>query len=171
MKPARERVPCEVCGKLCSPGAGLASHTRAAHPAPVRPVAAPVDVEVPDADRLVPDVPEGLSERSRTLWRSIVNVYDLRGDELRILEDACREAMLIDRLDRELEAGAPLTVKGSMGQTVASPILTEIRQHRSTLAALFAKLTLPDDEVSPDGMATRSTKARAAANARWRRGA
>jgi hypothetical protein len=49
----------------------------------------------------------------------------------------------------------------------------EIRQHRSTFAALTGRLKLPDDpdgDVPADSAAERSVKARAAANARWRRG-
>lgn len=176
-KAVRPRVQCPECGEDCAAGAGLASHQRAKHPpAPpaVEPVVeAPVEVvepALPPSDRVVPAPPDGLGDRSRDLWRQIVNVYDLRPDELRILDDACREAQLIDRLERQLE-DAPLMVKGSMGQWVASPLVSEVRQHRSTLAGLLKRLDLPDDDVSADSPAERSTKARAAANARWRRGA
>lgn len=170
-RPQRDPIQCPDCGKPCSPGAGLASHRRSAHPDPAT-SPAPVTETTDPAPRDIPIPPEGLSESARRLFRSIVAVYDLRADEIRVLEDACREAMLIDRLDRELESAA-LMVKGSMGQLVASPLVSEIRQHRSTLAGLMAKLKLPDDpagEVPTDSAAERSTKARAAANARWRRG-
>lgn len=172
-KKKAESVPCDVCGQLCSPGAGLAAHRRAKHRPEVPPaVVTEARVDEPYMpERALPRPPEGLAERPRALWESVVAVYDLRPDELRILEDACRESQLVDRLDRELE-NAPLMVKGSMGQLVASPIVTEIRQHRATFAALMGKLKLPDDpaEIPTGGAAERATKARMAANARWRRG-
>lgn len=169
-KRKRPLVKCEVCGEKKSQGAGMASHMRSKHPPAEPPVAvAPEPQAEPlSGDRVVPAPPEHLSPQAITLWRSIVNVYDLRPDELRVLEDACREAQLIDRIDDELRM-APLVVRGSMGQPTASPLLTEIRQHRSTLAGLLKRLNLPD-EVGSDSPAERSVKARAAANARWRRG-
>jgi hypothetical protein len=52
---------------------------------------------------------------------------------------------------------------------VINPLISELRQHRSTLASLLRQLKLPDESVSAEA---RSTAARAAANARWsRRGA
>lgn len=172
----RPRVPCPECGEPQAKGAGLASHMRAKHPPAAEPVEEPpVAVVGSDdagqvSDRVVPVPPDGLGE-AQSIWRSIVNVYDLRPDELRILEDACREAQLIDRLEREISSQyAPLIVKGSMGQPVANPLVSEIRQHRMALAGLFRKLELPDDNVSGESPAERSVKARAAANARWRRG-
>lgn len=110
--------------------------------------------------------PNGLSSTSRKMWREIVSKYELRTDELRVLEDACREVDLIGLLERELD-GAELIVKGSMGQPVANPMISELRQHRATLQRLLAALKLPDEGVS----ASRSAAAREAANARWRRGA
>jgi hypothetical protein len=175
--PPDPELTCRDCGKPCKSPAGLASHRRTQHPdelavVAVDPAAASDAEPSAAADRAIPVPPEGLGGPALTLWRQIVNVYDLRPDELRILEDACGEAMLIDRLKRELDGGAPLIVLGSMRQQVASPLLTEIRQHRGTLGQLLARLHLPDDphEVSGDSPAERSVKARAAANARWRRG-
>jgi hypothetical protein len=113
-----------------------------------------------------PVAPDGLGPRGGALWRSVVDVYELRADELSVLEDACREAALIDRLDSAL-MGAKLVVKGSMGQDVASPLVQEIRQHRMTFASLMARLKLDDadggEAASPAG------RARAVASARWRR--
>lgn len=92
--------------------------------------------------------PAGLSRSSATLWRKLTKDFEFRIDELRILEDACRTMDLIDRLEEELST-AKLVVDGSMGQPVASPLATEIRQHRGTLVRLFAALKLPADEDSP----------------------
>lgn len=114
-----------------------------------------------------PKMPVGLDEAGQALWSSLVPTYEFRPDELRLLSDACREADLISLMEAEM-AGAPLTVKGSQGQPVANPMLSELRQHRAQLAALLKALKLPDDG---QGAADRSAKARDAANARWKRGA
>lgn len=111
--------------------------------------------------------PAHLAAKGRELWGQVADCYQLRPDELRVLEDACREADLVERLEVELR-DAPLMVKGSMGQMVASPLVSELRQHRATLNTLLKALKLPDEAPeATDG----SGKARAAARARWARGA
>lgn len=109
--------------------------------------------------------PTGLKAKAKALWKDTTESFDLRTDELRILEDACREVDLIERLETELK-GSPLMVEGSMGQLVASPLVQELRQHRTTLKSLLAALKLPEDDAGSKG--TRATSARAAAEARWR---
>lgn len=112
--------------------------------------------------------PQGLSAESRKLWTTVTGKYDLRADELRVLEDACRESDLIDTLSAAAEE-AELIVRGSQGQPVINPLISELRQHRATLAGLLRSLKLPDET---DTKEARSTQARAAANARWsKRGA
>ena len=114
--------------------------------------------------------PKGLQAKGRRFWRDITSRYELRVDELRLLEDACREIDLIERLEDAL-IDAPLVAKGSMGQPVASPLVQEVRQHRSVLSSLLIKLKLPDEEGKP-ATGELVTNARAAAMARWgRRGA
>lgn len=110
--------------------------------------------------------PPKLGAKGLALWRQVVDVYDLRPDELSTLESACREASLVARLDEELSA-ADLVVTGSMGQQVVNPLVSEIRQHRSTLNALLKSLKLPDDVASGG---ERSAAARDAVNARWKAG-
>lgn len=118
------------------------------------------------------EAPAGLRVHGKALWAGVAGPgkYELRADELRVLEDAAREADLIAKLEDGL-ADAPLVVRGSQGQDVIHPLISEIRQHRATLAALLRQLKLPDAD--PESAAgERSTSARAAANARWsRRGA
>jgi hypothetical protein len=99
------------------------------------------------------------------LWASIAGAYELRADEVSVLEQAAGEADLIAALKAGL-VGEPQLVKGSQGQQVIHPIIAELRQHRATYAALLRQLKLPD--VNPEQAAgDRSTAARAAANARW----
>ncbi|MDN5918300.1 MAG: hypothetical protein L0I76_24920, partial [Pseudonocardia sp.] len=87
--------------------------------------------------------PAHLDARGRGFWRAVTTDYELRPDELRVLEDACRELDLIERLDAE-QRDTALTVPGSHGQPVAAPLLGELRAHRALLARLLNQLRLPD---------------------------
>jgi hypothetical protein len=108
--------------------------------------------------------PTNLDERGTALWSSIASRYGLRPDELAILADACHEADIIERLQSEFE-NRDLITTGSMGQDVAAPHVTEIRQHRTTLASLLGKLRLPDDDAKSG---TSSSEAgRALVSRRW----
>lgn len=110
--------------------------------------------------------PNDLGDRGSALWDSVTARYDLRPDELAILADACHEADIIERLKAEF-AVRDLITTGSMGQDVAAPHVSEIRQHRSTLAALLTKLRLPDDSEGKGSNAS-SEAGRALVNQRWR---
>lgn len=114
--------------------------------------------------------PAGLGSAGKKLWSDIAAHYELRSDELRVLEDAAREADLVALMEQERAKPVfELLVRGSMGQDVINPLISELRQHRSTLASLLKQLKLPDADAATTG---RSTSARAAANTRWaRRGA
>lgn len=90
--------------------------------------------------------PKGLRATGRKLWRETTVSFELRQDELETLRAACGEADLIARMEEALE-DEPLTVTGSQGQIVAHPLVQELRQHRSTMAALLRGLKLPDDSV------------------------
>lgn len=108
--------------------------------------------------------PAGLAERALELWTGVTDTYDLRVDDLFVLEAACREVDLIDEMVIRQRTEDLIGV-GSQGQPVAAPLVSELRQHRATLAALMRQLKLPDE----DGRAAANTSAaaRAAANARW----
>lgn len=113
--------------------------------------------------------PRGLSVKGRKLWRDVTSQYQLRVDELRVLEDACREVDIIERLEDEME-DAPLTVHGSMGQPVANPLIQELRMHRSVLARLLGNLKFPDAPAAGGAVPTSaSSSARALAAQRWGR--
>ncbi|MFF9168298.1 MULTISPECIES: hypothetical protein [unclassified Streptomyces] len=113
-----------------------------------------------------PPAPDGLAERGRQLWEEVADAHGLRVDELRILEDACHEADLIERMHIELQT-APLVVKGSMGQDVASPLVQELRQHRALLARLLGSLKLRDEEQEERDAQARQDQGRRAALQRW----
>lgn len=123
-----------------------------------------------------PRPPKGLGPAGRKLWRAIVSDWELRPDELAVLESACFEADIIRRLQEEM-VDSPLTAKGSMGQLVEHPVSVALRQHRATQAQLLKQLRIPDPEDDEDEEPTvirrkpmsRSEAARKAANARWRK--
>jgi len=118
-----------------------------------------------------PRRPADLGENGGRFWDAVAGNYRLRVDELRTLEDACREIDLIDRFEVAMRT-ADLLVTGSMGQKVANPLVQELRQHRATLSRLMAGLKLPDEAGGSNAAAARSESARAAAIARWgKRGA
>jgi hypothetical protein len=107
-------------------------------------------------------MPDNLGDRGQSLWDDVTSAYSLRPDELAILADACHESDIIERLKQEF-ASRELITKGSMGQDVAAPHVSEIRQHRMALAGLLGKLRLPDE----GGAAARSEAGRALVNQRW----
>jgi hypothetical protein len=115
-----------------------------------------------------PTAPAQLGAKAAKLWRGLVNAYELRPDELRILEDACREIDLVERMEVEL-ADAELVVPGSTRQPTAHPLVEEVRLHRALTARLLNALRLPDDAADRAPL-HRSVRARDAANQRWRRG-
>ena len=114
-----------------------------------------------------PQPPITLDATGKSLWGDITSVYDLRADELATLEDACALSDMISALEKAwIEDGKPLTTKGSMGQQVTHPLISEIRTHRMARVSLLKSLKLPDENGAGD-TGDRSTQARAAANARW----
>ena len=106
--------------------------------------------------------PKGLGPKGKETWKQITKDYQLRTDEKDILEDICREADMIDRLEDAM-VGADLLVQGSQGQQVANPLIGELRQHRATKKALWAQLKLPDTNVTE----LAGNQQRDAAQSRW----
>lgn len=115
-------------------------------------------------------VPVRLGEAGMFLWEATTENYRLRADELLLLEQACREADLIDELFEDLRF-ASSTSTGSQGQEVAHPLLAEIRQHRTLYGQLIHRLNLPDLDEAGDGSGLRSVpdvnQNRAAGMSRW----
>jgi ABC-type hemin transport system ATPase subunit len=116
-----------------------------------------------------PRMPAGFGPRGRAFWRSVVTDFALRADEVLVLEHAARTVDVLARIDEAL-ADAPLTVKGSMGQLVEHPLMSEGRAQRAALARLLAQLKLPDSDARAVVTAgQRSVAARAAVMERWNR--
>lgn len=106
--------------------------------------------------------PKGLATKGKRLWKETASNYELRADELDTLEDICREADLIATMEEGLD-GAPLLLKGSQGQDVVNPLISELRQHRATKKSLWASLKLPDEGDAQ----VAGNQQRAAAQSRW----
>lgn len=117
-------------------------------------------------------VPAGLAAEGQRLWDEVTASYQLRPDERRLLEEACREVDLIEAMQKALPKR--IVVKGSMQQPVVHPLVGELRQHRMALNALLRQLKLTDllpasgGESHPTASDT-GTSARKAAIARWGR--
>lgn len=89
-----------------------------------------------------PNAPRGLAAGGKRLWQTVLaHTVELDPGQVRLLEDACREADLIDEMESE-QRNAPKVTKGSMGQQVAAPLVQELRQHRATLSGLLRQLDL-----------------------------
>jgi P27 family predicted phage terminase small subunit len=125
--------------------------------------------------------PSDLGPSGRKLWRDICAKMadsDTQPDarERQILNSACS---LKDRAAalEELMKDTPAVTEGSKGQVVLHPAIVEIRNTHREVAQLLCRIDLAplDDDgsgvigiqISSPGM--RSTKARSAANARWRK--
>jgi hypothetical protein len=93
--------------------------------------------------------------------------YQLRPDELRILEAACRTADNIVQLDAELK-DADVLVEGSKGQDVVNPLFGEVRLQRLAFGRLLSHLGLDDADGVAGGQA-RSAAGRRLAAQRWQR--
>ncbi|WP_305093563.1 hypothetical protein [Prescottella sp. R16] len=113
----------------------------------------------------IPRAPTGLSARGKQLWKELHVVYDFADapEKTAILEEACRTADVVKRLQAIVDAAAELRVRGSQGQPVAMPELLELRQYRALMVQLLKALGCPDDE---DAL-TRSELGKLGAAARW----
>src|SRR5215203_2680809 len=118
----------------------------------------------------MPDIepPTGLGAAGAYLWKSVVEVYVLTPAELAMLEQACRTADELQRLEAAVRALPELTSKGSTGQLKPHPLLAEVRAHRQLLERLTTSLNLPDD-TEEVGTRASSRHARKAAKGRWRK--
>lgn len=109
----------------------------------------------------------GLKAGGKRLWLAVVNDYDLDGQGLELLAQACRTVDVIATLD------AVVAAEGAMSESTQGarvhPAIVEARQQRSALRQLVTALglDLEQDDVDPAASAmARSNQARAAARAR-----
>jgi len=120
-----------------------------------------------DSEYQPPRAAPGLLRDGKRLWKAVVSAFELRPDELVLLEAACRLADEIAVLQLVL-AEAPAMVEGSKGQERLHPAFAELRGHRLALSRLLAMLGLA--EADPDAGLRRSTAGRKLALKRWNGG-
>lgn len=111
-----------------------------------------------------PVAPDSLGEPGVALWDSIAGKYELRPDELAILEGASRAADMVAHLERAWsDEGCPMYTKGSMGQLVEHPAPKGIRSWQAAQDSALARLKLPDDPTA----GAPANQQRSAAQTRW----
>lgn len=119
----------------------------------------------------IPRAPRGLKAEGRKLWNRIHEAYsfDEAPERLVILEQACRTADVVARLQEIVDEATDLRVRGSQGQPVSIPEVSELRQYRGLLTASLKALALPDEDDGQGtaGNLTRSQIGRLGAKARW----
>jgi len=117
-----------------------------------------------------PKRPDSLGKRGAAFFTRIEKDIELEEWERQLLTEAARTLDEIDALKDSLDS-LGVTVKGSMGQVVANPVLGELRQARAMFAKLVHQLDLPvdDEESVPRTAAERAITedAKNAANVRW----
>jgi hypothetical protein len=88
--------------------------------------------------------PAGLGSAGKTLWRSILRVYELNPAELLLLERACRCADRLASIDTLIAASKPLVV-GSVGQVRPNPLYRQALEADAMLSKLLTDLHLPGE--------------------------
>src|SRR5260370_24170014 len=87
--------------------------------------------------------PKRLGPAGRRFWRSVMQDFALAGPhEEAILEQACRELDLIDRLDDAL-ADADLVISTPAHGEACNRLLAEVQAHRSAFRLLLRDPRLP----------------------------
>lgn len=107
--------------------------------------------------------PRTLKTAGKKLWRDVTGKYQLRVDELRTLESACRAQDLVVEIERDWnDIGRPKMSTGSMGQQVEHPMFAMLIKAQNAFEAYAKRLNLPDaDDVS------KPNQQREAAQTRW----
>ena len=109
--------------------------------------------------------PDGLGARGARFWRSCTGSFEFSEAEFHLLEEACRTLDDLDLLAAAVAADGAM-VRGSAGQPVVHPALTEARGQRLVLHRLLSALQLPDEDGATIPTST-SMRSSTAARARW----
>lgn len=119
------------------------------------------DAVTPDVTKQVTRTPSALGARGRRLWQQVVDEGALKPAERVLLEEACRTADRLDRLDRLLRGDEDawmslrsLNEDGSIVQVVINNLLAEARQQQVALKQLLAELRQSRSATTPKGKGT-----------------
>lgn len=114
---------------------------------------------------MVTTAPRILKTSGRKFWRDVTSKYELRADELRTLESACRALDMVDLVTKEwTDIGSPLTSTGSMGQLVEHPNIASIDKAQKAFELYVKRLDLPD---GAESAGEKPNQQREAAQSRW----
>jgi hypothetical protein len=90
------------------------------------------------------NLPSGLGCSGMRLWEAAAELYEMNPGEIALLEQVCRTADELDRLESAVQGLPEFTTTGSTGQVRPHPLLQEVRAHRLLLERLTTALELPD---------------------------
>lgn len=85
------------------------------------------------------DAPNDLGAEGTTLWNAINETRIISAPLAPLVHNACREVDILDGLSKQIRDN-PLTLENSRGDTIANPILGELRQHLTTLKTVLNSL-------------------------------
>jgi hypothetical protein len=118
-----------------------------------------IDTEIDPLDGL--ELPAHWTPAARDAVASVLELQpELAGSDLAQLEQAAELITAAD-MAAEVARAAGMLATGSMGQTVAHPLVAEARQARAAAASILSRLALPPEKKSA------TERARFAASSRW----
>lgn len=124
------------------------------------------------AKRKLPPAPADLGKPGKALWAAILSDLDagweLDARELHLLARACRTEDELRQLDAAVDEDGP-TAKGSRGQVVVHPALSEARQLRLVQLRLLSAIELADPRSAVRSATPAQARGRRAAESRWAR--
>lgn len=114
--------------------------------------------------------PDDLSHAGRALWIAVVadieDGWELDAREVALLVEACKIGDQLAQLDAAVAVDGA-TVRGSRGQTVIHPGVSEGRALRLAQLRLLGSIELVDPTAAIKASTPQQARARAAAQARW----
>lgn len=114
--------------------------------------------------------PRDLSDAGSALWIAVVadleSDWELDAREVALLAQACKMADQLAELDAAVAVDGA-TVRGSRGQTVIHPGVSEGRALRLAQLRLLGSIELADPTSALKASTPAQARARAAAQARW----
>ena len=113
-----------------------------------------------------PRAPSGLQERSRRLWRAVVDSYELSDAELEVLRCACEALDRADAAAATVKAEG-ITIRDRYGVPKCHPAAELETRNRGLFARLVLQLGVKAVADHVESAAT--SRARRAAEARWGR--